>query len=162
MTKTWDPITDNEISQLSKLIRNDVIGFINEVYRTLGIKLRIPKGTGGYRPNELQAALYGQGRTLPGDIITNAKPGFSWHNYGLAFDVAPIEGNSVNYNLITPEVVKIAESYGFEWGGYWKSKDTPHFQKTFGKSITDMLNKKHGLELFVIVFVLLALIDILK
>lgn len=36
-----------------------------------------------------QAALYAQGRTAPGPIITNAKPGTSMHNYGLAVDCCP-------------------------------------------------------------------------
>lgn len=33
-----------------------------------------------------QARLYAQGRTTPGRKVTNAKPGFSPHNYGLAKD----------------------------------------------------------------------------
>ena len=33
-----------------------------------------------------QARLYASGRTTPGPIRTNAKPGFSPHNYGLARD----------------------------------------------------------------------------
>ena len=34
------------------------------------------------------------------------------------------------------EVVKIFKSYGWFWGGDFKSiKDSPHFEKTFGKTL---------------------------
>ena len=39
------------------------------------------------RTMDEQAKLYAQGRTLPGDVVTRAKPGQSPHNYGLAFDI---------------------------------------------------------------------------
>src|ERR1043165_556102 len=40
------------------------------------------------RTFEEQNALYAQGRTKPGQIVTNAKGGQSYHNYGLAIDFA--------------------------------------------------------------------------
>lgn len=43
--------------------------------------------TSGYRSPREQAKLYFQGRTVPGEIVTNARPGYSSHNYGLAVDV---------------------------------------------------------------------------
>lgn len=42
--------------------------------------------TYGYRTEKEQAKLYFQGRTSPGKIVTNARPGFSVHNYGAAID----------------------------------------------------------------------------
>ncbi|SVE43245.1 uncharacterized protein METZ01_LOCUS496099, partial [marine metagenome] len=33
-----------------------------------------------------QDDLYEQGRTEPGKIVTNARGGKSWHNFGLAID----------------------------------------------------------------------------
>lgn len=48
------------------------------------------------RFHERQAWLYAQGRTRPGRVITRAKPGYSWHEYGLAvdlvFDASPRDG----------------------------------------------------------------------
>jgi peptidoglycan LD-endopeptidase CwlK len=41
----------------------------------------------GYRSFSEQAKIYFQGRTTPGAIVTNARPGFSCHNYGIAIDV---------------------------------------------------------------------------
>jgi peptidoglycan L-alanyl-D-glutamate endopeptidase CwlK len=40
------------------------------------------------RTKEQQDALYAQGRTAPGRVVTDARPGFSWHNFGRAYDVA--------------------------------------------------------------------------
>ncbi|WP_246303048.1 M15 family metallopeptidase [Paenibacillus plantarum] len=38
----------------------------------------------GLRTMDEQAALYAQGRTTVGSIVTNARAGYSYHNYGLA------------------------------------------------------------------------------
>ena len=43
--------------------------------------------TYGMRTFQEQAKLYFQGRTTPGKIVTNAKAGYSCHNYGIAVDV---------------------------------------------------------------------------
>jgi peptidoglycan L-alanyl-D-glutamate endopeptidase CwlK len=44
----------------------------------------------GARTLTRQAELYAQGRTVPGRIVTQAKPGRSFHNYGLAIDWVPL------------------------------------------------------------------------
>ena len=97
-----------------------------------------------------QQAIYNQGRTTKGDIVTNAKAGASLHNYGLAIDIAFIvdtDGNgtyeTTSWNTTKDfdgdlksdwmECVAIFKKYGWDWGGDWISfKDLPHFQKTFG------------------------------
>lgn len=43
--------------------------------------------TTGYRSPAEQAKLYFQGRTVPGKIVTDARPGLSAHQYGIAVDV---------------------------------------------------------------------------
>jgi peptidoglycan L-alanyl-D-glutamate endopeptidase CwlK len=41
------------------------------------------------------------------------------------------------------EIVRIFKKYGWEWGGDWrKFPDAPHFQKTFGLSIADLISGK--------------------
>ena len=40
----------------------------------------------GFRSPERQQRLYAQGRTLPGAIVTKARPWTSYHQYGLAGD----------------------------------------------------------------------------
>lgn len=102
-----------------------------------------------------QDALFAQGRSKPGKVVTNAKGGQSYHNYGLAIDIVLILDKDKNGTFETAswdlktdfdgdkkadwmEVVQIFKRYGFEWGGDWKFVDAPHFQKTFGKSIYEL------------------------
>ena len=110
-----------------------------------------------------QDALYAQGRTITGKIVTKAKGGQSYHNYGLAIDIVLIVDTDGNGSYETAswdihkdfdgdgqadwmEIVSIFKRYGWEWGGDWKFTDNPHFQKTFGHSIAD-LQKLHELQL---------------
>lgn len=97
--------------------------------------------TSTYRDHEAQAALYAQGRTRPGKIVTNAKPGYSIHNYRLAFDVVPVAGGKAIWNDIPlwARVGKLGQEVGLEWGGAWKTfRDRPHFQWTNGLSVRDL------------------------
>lgn len=86
--------------------------------------------TDGFRSFEDQTKLYEQGRTTPGNIVTNAKAGQSAHNYGLAVDCAfqkdgKLSYDSKMYSLIYP----IARKLGFELGADWKGfVDKPHFE----------------------------------
>jgi peptidoglycan LD-endopeptidase CwlK len=108
--------------------------------------------TDGFRSIEEQNTIYEQGRTAEGNIVTNAKGGESYHNYGLAIDFAleTPAGDVIwdrqydrneNGKSDWSEVVKIAKSLGFEWGGDWKDfKDYPHFQMDFGLTIADLQN----------------------
>lgn len=81
-----------------------------------------------------QAALYAQGRTAPGSIVTNAKPGHSWHNFGLAVDVAPFNGGIPDWNANHPvwkRIVAVGQSVGLLPGSSWRTfPDWPHFQMT--------------------------------
>lgn len=85
-----------------------------------------------YRSPEEQDRLYAQGRTAPGPIVTNARPGESLHNYlpALAFDVAFADGKG-GYSCLEcfRKFAGIAKFFGLEWGGDWTGfKDMPHFQ----------------------------------
>lgn len=80
------------------------------------------KGVSHWRSGELQDQLHSRGRSKPGKIVTNAKAGQSYHNWGLAHDISFPKGNHA-------EAARIAKQYGIEWGGDWKSfPDPPHFQ----------------------------------
>lgn len=109
-----------------------------------------------------QDALYAQGRTATGKIVTKAKGGQSWHNYGLAIDIVLLldkDGNgsyeTASYDTRADydndkqadwdEIVFVFGLYGWEWGGNWSQfKDTPHFQKTFGMTIAQALSKMNS------------------
>lgn len=99
------------------------------------------KVTGGFRTCETQNALYAQGRTTGGSIVTNAKCGESLHNYGVAFDIC--------FNTATPYkgpwemIAVVGESIGLEWGGRWASfPDKPHFQLMQGYTMNDFRTGK--------------------
>ena len=97
--------------------------------------------TSTYRDMESQAALYAQGRTAPGKIVTNAKAGQSWHNYRLAFDFCPIINGKAQWNdtKLFTRCGEIAESVGLEWAGRWKSfKELAHCQATAGLTLAQL------------------------
>ena len=86
------------------------------------------------RTMDEQAALYAQGRTTPGKVVTNAKPGTSAHNFGLAFDIAwrTAEGG-VTWDAPEPDgwemVGAIGTDLGLVWGGdFSRFPDRPHFE----------------------------------
>lgn len=97
--------------------------------------------TSTYRDLESQAALYAQGRTTKGSIVTNAKAGQSFHNYRVAFDFVPIVGGKCVWNdagMFT-KCGRIAEAIGLEWAGSWsgKFKEAAHCQFSGGLTLTD-------------------------
>lgn len=81
------------------------------------------------RDDEYQARLYAQGRTLPGQIVTNSKV-TTFHGAGLAFDICQnIKGQEYSDPAFFRNVAIIAKHMGFSWGGDWKTfPDRPHFQ----------------------------------
>lgn len=93
----------------------------------------------GYRSYQQQAMIYAQGRTKPGKIVSNAAPGLSFHQYGLAIDfvfhdrIGQPSWNG-NYQLLDNIIHQINLKYGpnlFEHGdrGY---VDLPHVQCVYG------------------------------
>ncbi len=134
-------VTKKRISELNVKIQDSVTNFITEVEDKLGIKLRI---TQGYRSIATQNALYAKGRTAAGKIVTNAKGGSSYHNYGLAIDVVEIRNDgTINWSPDWNDIGAIGVNNGFEWGGNWTTiLDRPHFQMTFGLSIHDLQQGK--------------------
>lgn len=119
---------DEVISRLHGSIQ---LGARDLLYRAdaEGIRLVI---TQGLRSMKEQARLYAQGRTTPGPIVTNAPAGSSWHNFGLAIDVAPLDQwgkpHWPNDEALWTRIGEIGEAVGFEWGGRWPKPDRPHFQ----------------------------------
>jgi hypothetical protein len=100
--------------------------------------------TQGLRTWEEQDGLYAKGRTAPpiGDafIVTKARGGESYHNFGLAFDIVILDAiGKADWDRGHPGWKVAAEcgkSVGLEWGGDWKSfKDLPHFQYTGGLTL---------------------------
>jgi peptidoglycan L-alanyl-D-glutamate endopeptidase CwlK len=137
MEGIWDKVTAVRIAALHPAMRERAKQFIAEAARQ-GIFLRV---TSGLRDFAEQAELYAQGRTKPGAIVTNAKPGTSFHNYGLAIDVVEIkDGKGLWDNPNWSKIASIGKTFGFAWGGDFKNlKDLPHFEYSGGQTITQLL-----------------------
>jgi peptidoglycan L-alanyl-D-glutamate endopeptidase CwlK len=144
-----DNITLKRIDLLHPKLRAEVHTLYAEMCDALRGRA-IPRFAYTLRTIKEQNELYQIGRTKTGKIVTNAKGGQSFHNYGLAFDIVLIiDGKEASWDTLKDfdgdgvsdwmECVAIAKKYGFEWGGEWKFKDKPHFQKTFGKSVAELL-----------------------
>jgi peptidoglycan L-alanyl-D-glutamate endopeptidase CwlK len=83
-----------------------------------------------------QNALYAQGRTTPGRIVTWTLN--SMHLYGKAFDIAILKDGKPTWDPKVDvdgdsawdyyEAGQLGESIGLVWGGRWKKPDYPHFQ----------------------------------
>lgn len=121
-------------------------------------------GTSGLRTWDEQDALYALGRTKPntdatpqnpmGNIVTNAKGGQSYHNFGIATDFAldkdktrdglQPDWNSSAYTTLGHEASFIVN---LEWGGQWLHfKDFPHVQLNIsnnGLTLLDLQNAYH-------------------
>lgn len=97
--------------------------------------------TSTLRDNECQAMLYAQGRTTPGKRVTNALPGQSFHNYGVAFDFVPMTNGKPNWDdmKLLNRCGVIAEACGLEWAGRWQGslRELVHCQLP-GLTIADL------------------------
>ena len=144
-----DKTSLSRVALMHPLLRTELANILSEIAQG-GVSIRL---TQTLRTIQEQNDLYAIGRTKPGKIVTNAKGGQSYHNWGLSCDFCLLhKDGSISWNMHEDldkdgiadwmEVVKVFEKYGWEWGGKWKFKDTPHFQKTFGKSIKDLQNCK--------------------
>ena len=137
-------------SGINPVVKESALELIRRAYKEK-IYLFI---TDGYRSNAEQQALYNKGRRgIDGEsVVTNAKPGTSYHNYGLAVDfVLSNEDGSKAYwsmNAAWKRAAAIGELLGFEWGGRWKFVDNPHLQMTGGLSIKQLqAGKRPNLKL---------------
>lgn len=96
----------------------------------------------GTRTYAEQAELFAIGRRGDGrGTVTNARPGQSLHNFGIAIDVGIFEGGK--YLGDSPLYAKAGaigrEIPGLEWGGDWHSfKDLPHYQLATGLSLGEL------------------------
>lgn len=109
-----------------------------------GLKIKI---TDCLRDKAEQDALYAQGRTAPGNIVTNVKYPSSMHNWGIAFDFCRNDGKGAYYDGdgFFKKVGAIGKKLGLEWGGDWKSIiDKPHFQLAGWGSTPAKLKSTYG------------------
>ncbi|WP_110926751.1 peptidoglycan-binding protein [Bacillus massiliglaciei] len=131
-------------SGIHPVVKESALEMIRRAYAE-GIYVQI---SAGYRSMTEQARLYGQGRlgytyqgvnysNMAKPIVTNAEPGESYHNFGLAVDffIVSDDGRSAIWTVDSRwrRVAAIGKELGFAWGGDWTSfKDYPHLEMTGG------------------------------
>lgn len=153
-----DSISLERCKKLHPKIRQEAIDIITAVEAGFPptIKIRVAQGL---RTIAEQNELYAIGRTKPGTIVTKARGGKSYHNFGLSIDFClcydkNADGifDEVSWDTAKDfdkdgiidwqEVVKSFESKGWEWGGKWRTfTDMPHVQKTFNQKTAQLLQK---------------------
>lgn len=137
-------------SGIHPVVKESALEMVKRAYQE-GIFVQI---SAGYRSMDEQAKLYGQGRlgyfydgknysNLSKPRVTNAKPGQSYHNFGLAIDYFIVSDDGKNaiwtVDAKWKRVAAIGKSLGFSWGGDWSSfKDYPHLDMTGGLTYSQL------------------------
>jgi peptidoglycan L-alanyl-D-glutamate endopeptidase CwlK len=81
--------------------------------------------------------------------VTNAGPGESWHNYGMAFDAVPLKNGVAQWDDFDLwEIYGAALNYvGMTWGGNWVNlPDKPHAQLKVGSNPLNSLSPEDALS----------------
>ncbi len=126
---TLDPKCRERFAQFARLAKATAA--------TLGCDYIMISGNRSYAE---QDALYAQGRTKPGAIVTKAKGGQSNHNFGIAGDFGVFRGKVYLDGTDAAMAAKVhkacsehAAACGLEWGGSWSGfKDLPHYEARTG------------------------------
>jgi peptidoglycan LD-endopeptidase CwlK len=126
-------------SGMNPIVKKSALEVVRRAYAE-GINAQISHGMRTYAQ---QNALYAQGRTKKGNVVTNARGGYSNHNFGLAVDyfLTNNEGTTAIWTVNNDwrRVAAIGKSLGFSWGGDWRSfKDYPHLEMTGGLSTAQL------------------------
>lgn len=152
-----DKVSKERIELLHPYIRQrvtDALSYVNT--KVLDSKKAYVRIAQGLRTFPEQDGLFAQGRTKPGKIVTNARGGDSYHNYGLAVDIVLIiNGKEASWDIAKDyngdgiadwmQVVDVFEKKGFYWGGNFKSiKDYPHFEWNISGTIRELKTKYNG------------------
>jgi peptidoglycan LD-endopeptidase CwlK len=120
--QTVIPMLADKIRQMAEILSTD----------PQPIKLVV---SAGVRTWDEQDKLYDQGRSSPGNIVTDAPAGFSWHNFGLAVDCEPeVKDGTIDWNSSHPQWKRmelVGKNLGLISGANWtRLVDAPHFQIT--------------------------------
>jgi len=135
-------INSRNLDDLLPEVKTRVENFI-KACQIAGIDILV---TSTFRDNASQDALYAQGRTTEGKIVTNARGGDSFHNHRCAVDVVPLVSGKPDWDGSHPvwaQVGAIGQECGLEWAGSWKTfKELAHFQYTGGLTIAELKEGK--------------------
>ena len=144
----FDPRTEGHLATLQVPAQRAARESLKRITNA-GFQVKIISGTRSFAE---QNALFKKGRFgNPGPIVTNARGGFSNHNFGIAWDIGLFDGGT--YLTATPpyEAAALAgKADELVWGGDWQSfKDTPHYQLKTGLKISQVRQRfEEGLPYF--------------
>lgn len=132
-----DSVSRSRLNLVYPDLATRYLRMFHDVAKVTGRSVRV---TEGLRTFQRQAALYAQGRTEPGPIVTNSMAGESLHHYGCAIDSCWMGKDPYlerlgedERRIIWSEYGRVARAHGFEWGGDWKRPvDKPHIQLRYG------------------------------
>ena len=83
----------------------------------------------GWRSPQRQDHLYAQGRSKPGKTVTNSQAWGSWHQFGLAVDIAfKVNGKWSWEGAFDKVAPYFLEGMGLEWAGF--KGEIGHYQMT--------------------------------
>lgn len=82
------------------------------------------------RTREEQAVEYAKGRETPGPIVTNARPGFSYHNYAVAWDAIPWE-------IYMRDPDKALTGVKLDWTPFKNKEQERRFRQTMDLGLLD-------------------------
>lgn len=139
-----DPVSISRLALLHPKVKESFQHFIEDAEQATGRTFRIVQGLRTFAEQE---AIYEQGRTKPGRIVTYSPAGASYHNYGLAVDIAPIiydannKPKDLDWSFNFAKLEPIGAKYGITWGGRFPSPDKDHFEKKCGGNWRDYLHK---------------------
>jgi len=104
----------------------------------------------GNRTYAEQDALYAQGRSKPGPVVTKARGGYSNHCFATAWDVGIFKGGKyLEESSLYRDLGRVGESIGLEWGGSWQFSDQPHFEVKTGLTMAEKRARvAKGIDLF--------------
>ncbi len=133
-------VNSRDIKDLNPVLQRGAKEFLSRC-KAEGLEVLI---TQTLRDIEYQNYLYAQGRTSGGSIVTNARGGQSYHNFGLAFDICKnIKGQEYSDLNFFKRCGEIWTEMGGMWGGNFESfVDNPHFEFINGLSTSELNSGK--------------------
>lgn len=128
--KNLDTVSEARLQLINGRLAR-VVGQMAEVLERENVTFRV---TQALRSWAEQDKLYAEGRSAPGKIVTLAPGGHSWHNFGMAVDLAIIEKGQIDWNAEHPawkRMIQVGEMLGLLSGSRFRTfPDNPHFQLT--------------------------------
>ena len=130
-----DSVSESRLAQVMPALADKIRQLASQLEAS-GTYIRVVQGL---RTTAEQDALYAQGRTAPGKIVTNCRGGYSYHNFGLAVDCVPsTQGPGQPYDPdwneshpVWKQMIDAGVALGLTAGALWRSfPDAPHFQLT--------------------------------